>query len=82
MIELTKEIGDLESISETNIAENKEFIEFNITELKGLPKSNISKLLKDSPVPGKKGFVKIPLEKKSGAYMASFKKESSRKKMK
>jgi len=38
--------------------------------------------LKENPVPGKKGFVKIPLEKKSGAYMASLKNENSRKKMK
>jgi len=82
LIELSKEIGDLETISETNIAENKEFVEFNLKELAGVPRPILRKLLKENPVPGKKGFVKIALEKKSGGYMATFKNENTRKKMK
>lgn len=34
---LTTEIGDLETLTSTNIAEDKEFVEFNINEMEGVP---------------------------------------------
>ena len=37
LVQLTTEIGDLETLSSTNIAEDKEFVEFNINELAGVP---------------------------------------------
>jgi len=73
----------LETKAESNIAEDKEFVEFNVNELLGVPKGMIEELLSKSPVPGKKGFVKISLDKNSaGGYMSGFKKEESRKKLK
>lgn len=67
---LSKEISELETQAESNIAEAKEFVEFDVKELEGLPQPIIHKLLEKQPVPGKKGFVKITLDKhKSGAYL-------------
>lgn len=36
-MQLTTEISDLETQTSTNIAEDKEFVEFNIAELDGVP---------------------------------------------
>jgi|TARA_B110001450_G_scaffold203974_1_gene193574 hypothetical protein len=33
LVKLTTEIGDLETMTSTNIAEDKEFTEFNVNEL-------------------------------------------------
>lgn len=83
MIKLTKEIGELETKAEENIAEDKSFVEFSILELDGVPEEFIKKLLEKRAVPGKKGFVKISLDKnKAPAFLASFTKEETRKKMK
>ena len=49
----------------------------------GIPKGMISELLLKSAVVGKKGFVKISLDKnKAGGFLASFKNEQTRMKMK
>jgi Zn-dependent oligopeptidase len=58
-------------------------VEFHKSELDGVPPETIQLLAEKNPVPGKKGFVKISLDKnKAGAYLASFTNENSRKKMK
>jgi Zn-dependent oligopeptidase len=45
LINLTKEISDLESKTEVNIAESKEWVEFNVNELAGIPDWMIKKLI-------------------------------------
>lgn len=57
MIELTKQISELETTSETNIAENHETLELEIKELQGVPKKAIARLAKEKAVKGKAGFV-------------------------
>lgn len=73
----------MEAKTQSNIAEDKEFIELNIKELDGVPAEIIKDLQKLSSVKGKKGVVKITLDKnKAGAYLATFTNEDTRMKMK
>jgi Zn-dependent oligopeptidase len=46
LIQIQKEISDLESKGEANINENKDKIEMSIAELKGVPEDSIKKFKK------------------------------------
>jgi hypothetical protein len=41
LIQIDKEIGELETKAETNIAEDKEFVPMHISELDGIPEEFI-----------------------------------------
>lgn len=54
-----------------------------ISELDGIPAEFIEALKKKRAIPGKPGWVNITLDKnKAGAFMGSFKRETSREKLK
>jgi len=46
LIQLQKEIGDLEQKGEANINEDKSKIELSVAELKGVPEDSINKFAK------------------------------------
>jgi len=81
---LTKQIGDLEQKAETNIAEDKEFVNLAVKDLDGVPPDMIKQLVEKRSVPGTNfTMVKVSLDKnKAGAFMGAFTNENTRKLMK
>jgi Zn-dependent oligopeptidase len=83
LIKLEKEISDLETKAEKNLAEDKEFLPMKIDELDGVPADFIEALKKKRSIPGKPGWVNITLDKnKVGAFMGNFDREATREKLK
>lgn len=79
LIQLQKEIGEIEQKAEANINEDKSKAEFQVSELEGIPQELIDKLPK---VTGKTDTVYLSIhKKKTPVAMSLVKKEETKKKL-
>jgi Zn-dependent oligopeptidase len=79
LIQLQKEISELEQKGEANINEDKSTLEFTVEELKGIPEDTMAKLPKPD---GKPNSRIIALDKKvGGPAMSKIDSDETRKKL-